>query len=135
MGPNFCHDVEYSRLGFFWKWSQLACYNQIYMSSLIWFALHYVILSLARAGMSAKDIKAKANDMFKEKSYSLSQVHRLLVQLKKAFPHDLIEYDSVRNEWERIIQSMVTTKFLTALNKWQERCEKCGQIGGEYVKK
>ena len=34
--------------------------------------------------MSAKDIKAKADDVYKEKSYSLSQVHRLLAQLKKA---------------------------------------------------
>ena len=40
------------------------------------------VLELARAGMSANDIKAKADNVFKDKAYSVSQIYRLISKVK-----------------------------------------------------
>jgi histone-lysine N-methyltransferase SETMAR len=46
-----------------------------------------------------------------------------------------LDHSSLKKEWERVTRGISADQFATAFRRWYERCQKCIDIGGGYVKK
>ncbi len=46
-----------------------------------------------------------------------------------------LDHSTLKKEWEGITRSISAEEFATTFWRWFERCQKCIEIGGGYVKK
>jgi histone-lysine N-methyltransferase SETMAR len=59
----------------------------------------------------------------------------LFPKLKMQLAGLTLTQDTFKNTWEGVIRTLSKEDFATAFRRWYERCEKCIEIGGNYVEK
>ncbi len=46
-----------------------------------------------------------------------------------------LDQNTIKKTWEGVTRSIASDEFATAFRRWYERCQKCVEIGGDYVEK
>jgi histone-lysine N-methyltransferase SETMAR len=59
----------------------------------------------------------------------------LFPKLKMQLAGLTLTQNTFENTWEGVIRNLSKDDFATTFRRWYERCEKCVQIGGNYVEK
>jgi histone-lysine N-methyltransferase SETMAR len=107
------------------------------MASQDWF-LHWdnALAHTATVGqefLAAKSIKTIAHPPY---SPDLAPAdYFLFPSVKAELAGVSLNQDTFRTGWMRALRTIRKDDYATAFRRWLERCEKCIQIGGEYVEK
>jgi hypothetical protein len=46
-----------------------------------------------------------------------------------------LDHNTIKKTWEGVTRSIAPDEFAIAFWRWYERCQKCVEIGGDYVEK
>jgi hypothetical protein len=47
----------------------------------------------------------------------------------------ILDHSTLKKEWEGVTRNITADEFATTFRWWNERCQKCIEIGSSYVKK
>jgi hypothetical protein len=59
----------------------------------------------------------------------------LFPRVKEQLSGISLNQETLKKNWEGVMQTIAVEEFAPAFLSWLECCEKCIQIGGDYVKK
>ena len=59
----------------------------------------------------------------------------LFPKVKELLAGTNITADGIKQAWEGVTRTIAKEDFTAAFRRWYERCNKCVEIGGDYVEK
>ena len=78
---------------------------------------------------------AESNASFLSSLVTMDKSMVFFPKVKLELGGHLIEGDSVRTAWERVVRTLETEDFRVAFDRRLERQKKCVRVGGEYIEK